>query len=87
MNITDLTLLSDMNELDETRFLHHLEARREAAVKESTETPAERQSTMALGKIVELDDLINDIRTAYDKAEKVRAERSKAKTADMKKAF
>lgn len=83
MIINDLTLLSALNELEGTIILDYLKERREIAVKESISAKTDRDASIAIGKIRDLDDIINDIETAKETAMKIKLDKKDPRQASQ----
>lgn len=75
--ITDIALLSDLNDIKDSRVHEYLKDIREKAVQESKNVPTDRDCNIAIGKIRILDEVIKDIETAYDQAQTLRDNQAK----------
>lgn len=84
--ITDIALLSDLNEVKDSRVHEYLKAIREAAVQESRNVQTDRECNISIGKVRILDEIIKDIETAYETAQKLRESQAK-KSTNINKAF
>lgn len=81
--ITDIGLLSELNELEGTRVYKYLKERLQAATSGMANAPSDRLANIQAGRFQELTEFISAIETAKEEAMKLR---EKSKT-NMSKSF